>query len=302
MSNVKVFYHGQDLDGWASGAVVKYRFPEAGMFPINYGDKFPWEEIEGGETVYMVDFSLQPFSDMVLLAKFLDDNGGELIWIDHHKGVVEDFKKSGIPCDGIIDTSCAACELTWEYLFNSKVPKFIRLLSLYDVWSHNDEEFNWDFIEGFQYGFKAWSKDPKEDMQFWEDWFTTSNMSARDQYSLVSSTEADGKLIKSYIEDRFRSEISSRSYKIDWEGYRCLVVNSDPYIANFMSRSKEFEDCDIAISYANKKGEMWVVSLRTLRSDIDLSELAKKYGGGGHQKAAGFSWKSPGLPWEVEIK
>lgn len=30
-------------------------------------------------------------------------------------------------------------------------------------------------------------------------------------------------------------------------------------------------------------------SLRTRRDDIDLSEIAKKYGGGGHSKAAGFS-------------
>jgi len=30
-------------------------------------------------------------------------------------------------------------------------------------------------------------------------------------------------------------------------------------------------------------------SLRTRRDDIDLSEIAKKYGGGGHPKAAGFS-------------
>ena len=303
MSNVKVFYHGQDLDGWASGAIVKYKFPEAEMFPINYGDQFPWGEIKGGETVYMVDFSLQPFNDMVLLATFLKGNGGELVWIDHHKGVVEDFKKSNIPCSGIIDTSCAACELTWEYLFGNEVFKFIRLLSLYDIWSHDDKEFNWDFIEEFQYGFKAHSKDPKDSMEFWKDWILGSfNMNEREQQDYVQLIAESGKLIKSYVEDRFRLEISSRSYKINWEGYKCLVINSDPYIANFMSRGKEFEDCDIAINYANIRGESWTVSLRTLRDDIDLSKLAKKYGGNGHVKSSGFNWKSPGLPWDQEVK
>jgi len=32
-------------------------------------------------------------------------------------------------------------------------------------------------------------------------------------------------------------------------------------------------------------------SLRTRRDDVDLSEIAKKFGGGGHPKAAGFTIK-----------
>jgi len=42
---IRVFYHNQDLDGYRSGAIVKYRFPDAVMYPINYGDEFPWGEI-----------------------------------------------------------------------------------------------------------------------------------------------------------------------------------------------------------------------------------------------------------------
>ena len=51
--SIKVFYRGADLDGWCSGAIVKYKFPEAEMFPINYGDKFPWEEIKPDDVVYL---------------------------------------------------------------------------------------------------------------------------------------------------------------------------------------------------------------------------------------------------------
>ena len=311
MSNVKVFYHGQDLDGWASGAIVKYKFPEAEMFPINYGDQFPWGEIKPDDIVYMVDFSLS-VDDMEKLARYLGLKGcvasHNFFWIDHHKGIIDEMEKKKTAHDGVWirgyqQSGTAACEQVWWYLFGGVAPKFIRLLSLYDIWSHDDKEFNWDFIEGFQYGFKAYTKDPKDSMEFWKDWILRSfNMNEREQQDYVQLIAESGKLIKSYVEDRFRLEISSRSYKINWEGYKCLVINSDPYIANFMSRSKEFEGCDIAISYANIRGESWAVSLRTLRDDIDLSKIAKKYKGGGHQKSAGFNWKSPGLPWEVEIK
>jgi len=293
--SIKVFYHSKDLDGWASGAIVKHKYPEAEMFPINYGDKFPWSEIKPDDVVYMVDFSLS-IEDMDRLNNHLQQN---LAWIDHHIGIIREYEDTPmryLPILGKRDTSVAACELTWEFLFGGRIPVFIRLLSLYDTWSHNDREFDWNFIEDFQYGFKAGSKDPKDDMSFWDMWFRF-----KDREDLAHEVMLDGKLIRSYIEDRFETTLRDRSYKIDWEGYRCLVVNGDPYIANFMTRSKEFEGCFVAISYVNRKGESWEVSLRTLRNDIDLSVLAKKYGGGGHRAAAGFGWESIVLPWDLEI-
>jgi len=299
--SIKVFYHSADLDGWCSGAIVKYKYPEAEMFPINYGDKFPWGEIKPDDVVYMVDFSL-PVEEMDRLNNRLQQN---FIWIDHHIGAIKDYGNMlmrYLPILGSRDASCAACELAWVYIFGSfsHVPKFIRLLSLYDTWNHNDEEFDWDFIEEFQYGFKARSRDPKIDMKFWEDRFhNLEKMNKMEQLDYVRFIADTGRLIKSYVEDRYRSEISTRSYKIDWEGYKCLVINSDPYIANFMTRSKEFEGCDIAVNYANKRGEGWIVNLRTLENEIDLSELAKKYKGGGHRSAAGFNCRV--LPWENKI-
>jgi oligoribonuclease NrnB/cAMP/cGMP phosphodiesterase (DHH superfamily) len=301
LMSVKVFYHSKDLDGFCSGAIVKHKFPEAEMFPINYGDKFPWDEIKPHDVVYMVDFSL-PIEEMDRLNDYLQQN---LVWIDHHIGIIREYEDTPIrflPILGKRDTSVSACELAWKNIFpKTKLPLFIRLLSLYDTWNHNDDTFDFEFIERFQYGFKARSRDPKEDMQFWEDWFTTAIMSTEDQLSLVNSVSNDGKLIQSYIEDRFETTLKDRSNKIDWEGYKCLVVNSDPYIANYMSRSNQFHDCEVAINYANIRGESWEVSLRTLRDDIDLSVLAKKYRGGGHQASAGFNWKSWILPWDLEI-
>jgi oligoribonuclease NrnB/cAMP/cGMP phosphodiesterase (DHH superfamily) len=86
--SIKCWFHGQDLDGWASGAIVKYKFPEAKMFPINYGDKFPWEEINSDDIVYMVDFSLSA-EEMDRLNNHLQQN---LIWIDHHIGAIREYE------------------------------------------------------------------------------------------------------------------------------------------------------------------------------------------------------------------
>lgn len=130
---IHCFYHSADLDGHCSGAILKYRFPDAVMHPINYGDPFPWEEIHPDDEVYMVDFALQPFNLMIKLGKHC-----ELIWIDHHKSSIDEV----FACPAIIrakhtlNPGKAACELTWEYLFPDKpVPLAVKLLGLYDSWS-----------------------------------------------------------------------------------------------------------------------------------------------------------------------
>jgi nanoRNase/pAp phosphatase (c-di-AMP/oligoRNAs hydrolase) len=47
------------------------------------------------------------------------------------------------------------------------------------------------------------------------------------------------------------------------------------------------EDYDIMMPFVFD-GKRWTVSLYTKKKDIDVSELAKKHGGGGHRQAAGF--------------
>jgi len=298
--SIKVYYHAGDMDGWCSGAIVKKFYQdqeiEVEMFPINYGDKFLWEVINPDDIVYVVDFSL-PEEEMIKLGNLLDDGKGELIWIDHHIGVSSLFEE--VKCSGMFDTSVAACELTWKYLFDKEVPRFVELLSAYDCWDHSGRIASWGEIEHFQYGFKARATNPKDSTElFWDGWFLFSDLN-REVGTYIKDTINVGAGIQKYVEDRFRSELASRSYKIYWEGHKCLVINSDPYIANFMTRCNEFADCDIAINYCNNGGKSWIVNLRTNKKGIDLSEIAKLYKGGGHCGASGFNCRE--LPFEVLV-
>src|SRR5574343_711335 len=110
------FYHSADLDGHCSGAIVKHFVPEAIMHPINYGDEFPWDKIEPDDTVYMVDFCLQPFEEMESLIVAL---GKRFIWIDHHATAIRQFvvRKPihGSKCLARYEVGKAGCELTWEW-------------------------------------------------------------------------------------------------------------------------------------------------------------------------------------------
>ncbi|MDD5769372.1 MAG: bifunctional oligoribonuclease/PAP phosphatase NrnA [Candidatus Gracilibacteria bacterium] len=70
------------------------------------------------------------------------------------------------------------------------------------------------------------------------------------------------------------------------------------------SYSSDYDDISGVIDYLNtaenikycslltQKGEYIKASLRTLRDDIDLTQIAKRFDGGGHKKASGFTTKA----------
>lgn len=162
---IHCFYHSADLDGHCSGAIVKYRFPDAVMHPINYGDGFPWDEIKENDEVYMVDFCLQPFNQMIKLG---ENHKNMITWIDHHSSSLGEYRRyfsessPAIYFVGPREITKAACELTWEYLFPDKpVPLAVKLLSLYDSWTFQGHELE-DMVLPFQMRMRMEDLDPKD--------------------------------------------------------------------------------------------------------------------------------------------
>ena len=72
-----------------------------------------------------------------------------------------------------------------------------------------------------------------------------------------------------------------------------MVVNSSHWMSEIGSRLAP--DCDFAmIWYYDHKHLGYNCSLRAFHETTDVSEISKKFGGGGHKKAAGFR-----LPAEI---
>ena len=125
-----ILFHKSDLDGHASGAILKYKYPEAKTFGMNYGDPLP--EIIIGEQVFMVDFSL-PTKEMDTLSSRCN-----LVWIDHHKSAME-VVDPAIP--GLRKIGLGSCSLVWQYCeFDRMVPYAVMLLSEHDVWIHDNPD------------------------------------------------------------------------------------------------------------------------------------------------------------------
>ncbi len=288
---MKCFYHSADLDGLCSGAIVKYFNPECELFPINYGEEFPWSVIEKDEKVFMVDFCLQPFEDMLRLSVL-----SNLTWVDHHKTAIDQAKEVDFPVFKLLDTTQAACELTWQ-LFSTKseTPLVVTMLGRYDIWDHG---FDYKILP-FQYGMRRKFLDPQHTMHKWKVLFETPY--------LDESVVKEGLLILAYEEEvnsrycklyAFETTLNHRpSPQTERTFLQVIALNQGQAGSLVFKSVYNSEKHDLMLSFVLLPVGLWTVSLYSDKEEIDCGEIAKSYGGGGHKGAAGFQCDI--LPFEI---
>jgi uncharacterized protein len=307
---VKCFYHSADLDGHCSGAIVKYFYPDCEMFPINYGQDFPWDKITNPEEeVFMVDFCLQPFDYMERLNIIC-----HLIWIDHHKTAMDEAsRRSFLPFNQILREGLGACALTWEYCLFRRAdgngvknlegpPLAVRLLAEYDVWNHTNP-----MTLPFQYGMRLKETWPEKSMNLWEDLFT-GGLDACGVIATAGNTvleyedQTNAKFCKSYA-----FETLMPAYPVELAGPTAAYLPPMAMaicVNKGLTNSKVFDSVwnpkrhDLMITFCRLPlpRHQWTVSLYSDKSEIDCGAIAKAFGGGGHKGAAGFQCDE--LPFE----
>lgn len=274
---VQCFYHSADLDGHCAGASVKHFLPQAELIGINYGDTFPWEKVKR-EDVIMVDFSLQPFAQMVRLAE-----ESELTWIDHHKSAIEEYITSNILLDGLQRDGIGACALVWNY-FDHEVPEAVRLLAEYDVWNHTDPA-----TLPFQWGMRMDETRPELSMDFWEYLFSLKKTQLMPWFE-------KGNLLLKYQAQENEKYIRACAFETELDGLKCIAVNKMLTNSQLFDSVWNPEKYDVMLTFGFRKGK-WTVSLYSTKQEVDVSTIAKNRGGGGHKGASGFQCES--LPFRV---
>lgn len=323
MSKTTVIYHSGDMDGIFCREIAK-RFlghdPDCDSKYIgldgvrkpctcrefvgwNFGD---WKIVPPANEgrVYILDLS----PDCV--EKFNGWNE-RLIWIDHHATSVAKWSSTipGYRIDGV-----AACRLAWQWFCNSfngygakqnfgepsfiqslerrhfmerlvKEPLAVRLAGEYDVWTKGPDGNLLPDLHEFQCGLRAV---PDLDYQ---------RLLASDDYA--ETVLVIGRSV-AYYAKTCDASAAKRAYLLDWEGLRWLALNSARLNSlTFASRDVPETGHDALLGYGFD-GRQWTVSLYHARhrTDLDLSAVAVKYGGGGHKGACGFQCAS--LPFETE--
>ena len=283
MKNI-VLYHSADYDGLFSREVAKKFLPQNTEFiGWNYGDPTP--KISEGAQLYMIDISID---DLMAFPN--------LIWIDHHKSAIAKFPQDikGYRIDGV-----AACRLAYQWFLKQQrdlagieyplpnkqqyddrqvpEPFALTLAGEYDIWNHKG-----DGDVEFQYGL-----DCEVDRQ---------------DYSILLSAEGN-KFVPEIIQNgaialrcytkRDGIILNDNSYIQEFEGLKFLALNTPSKGSGLFAAKDKPETGHDALMKYNWNGKEWEFSLyhSADKKYLDLSEIAAKFGGGGHKGACGFRTK-----------
>jgi hypothetical protein len=269
-NEMKCFYHGADLDGHASGALVKIKYPDCELIPIDYHKAFPWERID--TTTYMVDFSL-PREDMVKLTTMT-----HLVWIDHHATAIDAM--AGHVVEGIQTVGIGACALTWAFLYpNVAVPWWLRLLAQYDVWENGDVT-DWNQrILPFQYAMLSQETDPVRNLPIWQG--------LMNPVTACADLILEGQAILRYLTQNNKIYAKTAAFETVFEGLRAIAINRAMASSQLFDTVYDPTRHDVMIAFHMHKSGRWKYSFYATNPAINCGVLAKKWGGGGHVGAAG---------------
>lgn len=266
---VLIIYHG-DADGMCAAAIARKACPydELVFYVMQYGDPVPL--VDGYDVVYLLDFSL-PEADM----RRVVDGSHRFIWIDHHVSAIKQLKEfdhlTGIRRDGT-----AACMLTWKWFFPVTEPPWaVKHIADRDVWKFEYGDDTRNFYE-------MWSilrPDPA-DVFGWDELFKLKDHPL-DQFV------QKGELLRTARLNRLFLLVDSFGYNVEIDGHAALKVNA----AGSGDLGDVIKDLGFPVAWCwvEKRQNDKLVRVNSLYSaEIDVSEIAKARGGGGHRGAAGF--------------
>lgn len=265
MGQPLIIYHGNCADGfgaaWVAHRYFKLRGVEPELHAGVYGEPPPACE---GRDVFILDFSYK----RPVLEKMLQ-TAWRITILDHHKTAEEDLKDLVHP-RLVIDFSMlsSGVMLAWNYFFPNEEPPQLLL--------HIEDRDLWRFKLPCTREIQAALFSHPYDLQTW-----TSLTQAPLRDLINEGIAIERKHFKDIDE---LLKVTTRKMKI---GSHLVPVANLPYTlasdaGHVLATGQPFAAC----YYDAPDGR--VFSLRSHEEGLDVSEIARQYGGGGHQHAAGF--------------
>jgi oligoribonuclease NrnB/cAMP/cGMP phosphodiesterase (DHH superfamily) len=263
-----VIYHADCTDGFgAAFSAWKLLGNKATYYAAKHGNPPP---DVFGKSVAILDFSY----DNVTTKKMIADSK-ELIVIDHHKSAMVELHD--IP-NTHFDMGHSGARLAWDFFHPGKeAPKFINYIEDRDLW-----EWSWPYSKEFSAAFDMVPFDFEEYEKFEDD-------------SVFDDAVKRGSYILAYSKTVVK-KVAEKASRRKLRGMDVLVVNSSHWMSEIGASLSP--NCDFAVIWYYDHETMGIkVSLRAFHDVVDVSELARIFGGGGHKKAAGFN-----LPGDCNIE
>ena len=227
------------------------------------------------DKIIVCDISL-PLDFMFELSQTRD-----FTWIDHHASVIKEYEKAMAegqhqPLKGLRRIGTAAICLTWEYFYPQKpLPEGVKLLGLNDIYDLRDPR-----VRPFEYAFQSLGVNRPTDTTWSELLSERLN---------IEEMVAKGQAILSWIKIRNIRLVRSMAFESEYMGLKCICANMPQGYSEFFDSLPNLDDYDFMCNFFMNKRNRWNLSFYTAKDNVDVSQIASTFGGGGHVKAAGAS-------------
>jgi nanoRNase/pAp phosphatase (c-di-AMP/oligoRNAs hydrolase) len=291
-----VIYHKNCSDGFGSALAIytwfKKNYPERldtiTFYPAAHGANPIALNLLADKNVVICDFSYK-FNHLVDILRVAKS----FMIIDHHKTAEEDLKN--VPDKyKVFDMTHSGAYLTWQWYYqctHEEVPLMIKYIEDRDIWTKklpNVDDFA-SILFNTPFDFAEYEKFLNEE----------------ELYKAIMK----GMIIRNYEMDHIKKMSTSSSVKLykfnDDTYYFIAYYNSNMYrsdLGNYILTDVH-KHADMAAIYSyDELQDKTVFSLRSTDERPDCSEVAKKYGAGGHRCASGMSLPGckPHIPGTVE--
>jgi oligoribonuclease NrnB/cAMP/cGMP phosphodiesterase (DHH superfamily) len=259
-----VIYHGNCQDGFTAAWAIWKVHPDWDFYPGKYQEDPP--DVTD-RVVYFVDFSYKRPVILEMAKKAQD-----ITILDHHKSAEADLVD--LPSNVFVhfDTNKSGARLAWEHFHSSeKAPPLLLRVEDRDLWRfrYEDTKDVSAYLFSQNYEFETWDYM----MRLSTDEHDLDEMAGYGYVILLKQA----KDIDELLQNKFKIVLGGTEV---WTANLPYTLCSEA--GNILSQGEPFS------STFYLDGQSAIFSLRSDEDGVDVSEIAKQYGGGGHKHAAGF--------------
>lgn len=293
-----MLYHGNCADGFGAAWAAWMRWGNSVEYiPVSYGQQPP--EVLG-KHVLIGDFSykrnaldtmLQGAASIIILdhhktaeadlAPFAVDLNGQTLGTDMIPGMLRDLAElSRPPCIASFDMDRSGAVMTWQFCHpGADVPQLLRLIEDRDLWrfNHSDTKPFALWLRSFDFNFDYWELVAQQ----------------LDNASSSARIMAEAHALQRFFDNKV-AEIGRLARRGLIDGHEVPLCNCPPMFASEVGHwlLEENPFAPFVACYSDQ-GKSRGYSLRSQDGRMDVSEIARKFGGGGHRNAAGFGVPLP---------
>jgi hypothetical protein len=253
-----VLYHGDCPDGFGAAFAAWKKYGDgADYLPVNHGDPPP--DLRGRQAL-VADFAYDRQTTLQLFQQ-----AAQLVVLDHHRSAESEI--GDLPgC--VFDMQRSGAVMAWEHLHREPIPLLLQYVQDRDLWRNQLPESD---------EVSAALRSKPFDFLVWDGLD-------------VGQLRLEGRVLLAY-QRRMIERIAAHASPVEILGIKVPAVNSpvlQSELGDRLARGKPF-----AAVWWQGAGEVARWSLRSTPEGMDVSEIAARFGGGGHRTAAGFKGSPP---------